>query len=429
MDVLGYIQTVAGNINQSAGGYTGDGVPAVGTYLNAPRGVVAGTYGSFYFADQDNNRIRYVDPNGIIHTVAGNGTQGYTGDNGKATNAELNLPAAVVMYPPEGASPTLFIADDNNQVIRAVDPGGTIYTVAGNGTPGAGGDHGPATAASFHAPIALAVVNGNLYVADYKNNEVRYLKQIIPVPAVSSGGVVSASAFGKLPAAAPGSWIEIYGSNLAAGTRLWASSDFESGIYAPTSLDGTSVTIGGLSAFVSYVSPGQVNVQVPGTVTAGPQPLVVTTAGGNSPAYSLTINAAEPGLLAPSSFNLSGVQYVVAFNPDGSYVLPTGAIAGLTSHPAKPGDTIVMYGIGFGAVKPSIPTGQLVKQDNTLANPFEVSIGGAQATVQYDGLAPNYVGLYQFNVVIPNVGAGAAVPLTFTLGGASDSQTLNLAVQ
>jgi hypothetical protein len=86
---------------------------------------------------------------------------------------------------------------------------------------------------------------------------------------------------------------------------------------------------------------------------------------------------------------------------------------------------IVIYGIGFGSVDPNIPPGQLVEESNTLAADFTISFGGVQATsVAYDGLAPSYMGLYQFNVVVPNVAAGDAVPLTFTLGGVSGTQAL-----
>jgi uncharacterized protein (TIGR03437 family) len=244
-------------------------------------------------------------------------------------------------------------------------------------------------------------------------------------PAITSGGVVSASAFGEFASAAPGSWIEIYGTNLAADTRGWQGSDF-TGVNAPTMLDGTSVTIGGQPAFVDYISPIQLNVQVPG-VAAGIQQLVVTAGGNRSAPYNLTIQAVDPGLLAPASFKINGVQY--AFALDGSnYVLPTGAIAGVSSAPAKPGDVIVLYGVGFGPVNPAIPEGQIVQQQNALPA-FSISIGGAPATVQYAGLAPNYVGLYQFNVVVPAIAASDAAPLTFQVNGTAGKQALYLAVE
>lgn len=246
-------------------------------------------------------------------------------------------------------------------------------------------------------------------------------------PAPSVQAAVSASAFGEFPTFAPGSWIEIYGTNLAANTQTWGSSDF-SGVIGPTTLGGTSVTIGGQEAFIDYISPLQVNVQVPGGVSTGAQPLVVTTAAGASAPFAVTVDATKPGLLAPSNFKIGGTQYVVAQFADGSYVLPPGAIPGLTSQRAQPGDTIVIYGIGFGSVTPSIPPGQLVEQLNTLAEPLTISFGGMAATVAYDGLASSYMGLYQFNMVVPKVEASDTVPLTFTLGGISGTQTLSLAV-
>ena len=187
--------------------------------------------------------------------------------------------------------------------------------------------------------------------------------------------------------------------------------------------------IGGEVAFIDYISPGQVNAQVPFDVATGLQQITLKTGGGTSSPLNVTVNALQPGLLAPASFDLDGIQYAVALFSDGTYVLPTGAISGINSLPAKPGDTIVLYGVGFGPVTPDIPAGQIVQQSNTLKSKLQVSIGGKPATVSYSGLAPNYVGLYQFNVVVPNIAASDAVPLTFTLDGAAGTQTLYIAVQ
>src|ERR1019366_8835043 len=136
-------------------------------------------------------------------------------------------------------------------------------------------------------------------------------------------------------------------------------------------------------------------------------------------------NAAQPGFLAPSSFSIGGKQYVVALFSDGAtFVLPPGAIAGVPSRRAKAGDSITLYGVGFGSVTPNIPAGQVVQQTNTLVAQLHVLFGQTEATVGYDGLAPNVVGLYQFNVVVPNVAASDTVPLTFTLAGVAGTQTL-----
>jgi uncharacterized protein (TIGR03437 family) len=247
-----------------------------------------------------------------------------------------------------------------------------------------------------------------------------------PVPAVT--GVVSAGQFGGFKSFAPGSWIEIYGSNLAAVTQTWSAADFN-GVLAPTTLGGTSVTIGGQNAFVDYVSPGQVNVQVPGGLSPGPLPLLLTTSGGSSAPFSTTLNSTMPGLLAPSSFNVGGTQYVVAQYANGSFVAPPGSIAGATTQRAHAGDTVLMYGIGFGTVSPSNPPGQITELTNNLTSALNISIGGTSATTSYAGLAPTFVGLYQFNVVIPSIAASDKAPVTFTLNGAAGTQTLALAVQ
>lgn len=212
------------------------------------------------------------------------------------------------------------------------------------------------------------------------------------------------------------------------GPQIWATGDFN-GVTAPTKLAGTSVTIAGQSAFVEYISAGQLDVQVPAGVSSGPQPLIVTTASGSSSPFTVNIVNAQPGLLAPASFNIGGTQYAVALFSDGvTYVLPPGSIPGVASQRAKPGDTITLYGIDFGPVNTFTAPGQIAQGQSTLAESFSVPLGGTQATVGYDGLAPNYVGLYQFNVTVPNVAASDSVPLTFSLGGASSTQKLAITV-
>jgi uncharacterized protein (TIGR03437 family) len=250
-------------------------------------------------------------------------------------------------------------------------------------------------------------------------------------PAISANGVVSAGAFGGYTSVAPGSWMEIYGSNLSATTRGWAGADFN-GANAPKSLDGVSVKIGGQDAFVDFISPGQVNAQVPSNVSSGQQQLTVTTPGGTSSAYTITVNDTQPGLLAIPSFAVSGKQYVVAQFADGSFVLPPGTISGVTTRQAKPGETIIIYGVGFGPVQDAngnnIPAGTIVSASNKLAKPFSLSIGGTTASVPYQGLAPNFVGLYQFNVVVPNIANNDLAALAYTLNGNVGPQTLYLAV-
>jgi uncharacterized protein (TIGR03437 family) len=159
------IYTVAGN---GTLGYTGDNGPATSAEMHGPYEVAADKAGNLYIADSGNNVIRKV-ANGVITTVAGNGTVGYTGDNGPATSAQLNAPYGVAV----DSAGNLYIADSANNVIRKVS-GGVIATIAGNGTPGYTGDNGPATGAQLSAPSAVALDSaGNLYIADFGNNVVR----------------------------------------------------------------------------------------------------------------------------------------------------------------------------------------------------------------------------------------------------------------
>jgi uncharacterized protein (TIGR03437 family) len=252
----------------------------------------------------------------------------------------------------------------------------------------------------------------------------------LPPVAPSIGSVVSASAYGGFTSVAPASFVEIYGSNLALDTRGWTKADF-TGNQAPTSLDDVEVSIAGQKAFVNYIvaNPGQVNVQLPSNIPTGAQQVTVTTKNGTSAPFNVTVNATEPGLLAPASFKIGGKQYVVAFHADNvTYVLPPGAILGLPSRPAKPGETIVMYGNGFGPVTPNIPAGELVQEDNQLATSLEIMFGNTQAKLAYFGLSPGLVGVYQFNVVVPAIPNNDLVPLTFKLGGVAGTQILYTAV-
>jgi uncharacterized protein (TIGR03437 family) len=468
VDANGTITTVAGG-----GACTiaiGDGGPATQASVCHPTGVAVDAVGNLYVADFSDYRVRKVAPGGTITTVAGNGQPigfggGSNGDGGPATSAEVvpdavavdtagnlyiadsmngrirKVSASGIISTFAGVSATgvavdtlgnVYLAEPGNALVQMVSPGGTITTIAGDGGQGYFGDGGPATSAELNQPNGVAVDSrGRIYIADTFNTCVRMLTPTAStaLPVVSSGGIVTASAFGAFPSVAPGSWIEIYGANLASDARSWTGADF-TGINAPTSLDGTKVTVGGQAAFIDYISPTQVNAQVPSNVATGSQPLIVTSAAGASAASTITVNQQQPGLLAPSSFIVGGKQYVVALFSDGvTYVLPPGAIAGIPSRRAQPGDNITLYGVGFGPVTPNIPAGQIVEQSNTLTGVLHVLFGQTQAVVGYDGLAPNAIGLYQFNVVVPNVAASDTVPVTFTLGGAAGTQTLYIAVQ
>ena len=195
-DLQSLIETVAGN---GTPGYGGDGGPAVAARLNWPRGVVLDGAGNLYISDGRNYRIRKVDAAGVISTVAGNGTQGYGGDGGRATAAQLRFPAGLAL---DGAG-NLYIADSAGRRIRKVDAAGVISTVAGNGTQGYGGDGGPATEAQLRGPTGVALDGaGNLYIADGSGSRIRKVDAAGVISTVAGDGVLGNSGDGGPASAA-----------------------------------------------------------------------------------------------------------------------------------------------------------------------------------------------------------------------------------
>lgn len=166
VDPAGTITTVAGTGNASSAGDTG---PAARATLDSPTDVAVDDGGRLYVAEVDGRRVRMIDRNGRISTVAGTGTEGFSGDGGPATQAELSYPIAVVAH-----SGNLYIADAVNRRIRRVDQAGTITTVAGNGNEGVTGDGGLATGAELNTPDGIAVgPDDALYIADHDSERVR----------------------------------------------------------------------------------------------------------------------------------------------------------------------------------------------------------------------------------------------------------------
>ena len=167
VDTNGVITTVAGS---GSAGYAGDGGEATNASLDSPYAVAVDEAGNLFIADLGNNCIRQVDTNGIITTVAGTGSADDAGDGGAATNASLSAPSSVAV----DAVGNLFIADTGNDCIRQVDTNGIITTVAGNGSAGYTGDGGAATNASLGYPFGVAVDGAdNLFIADTYNNCIR----------------------------------------------------------------------------------------------------------------------------------------------------------------------------------------------------------------------------------------------------------------
>ncbi len=172
VDTLGIISTVAGN---HIAGYSGDGGQATAAEINSIEGVGVDNKGNIYISDGGNNLIRKVNSLGIISTIAGNLYPGFSGDEGPATQAELNEPAGVAI----DVYGNIYIADEINNVVRMIDGAGIIHTVAGNSATGYSGDGGPATGAELYYVSALAFdTSGNMFIADEYNNVIREVKDI-----------------------------------------------------------------------------------------------------------------------------------------------------------------------------------------------------------------------------------------------------------
>jgi uncharacterized protein (TIGR03437 family) len=220
----------------------------------------------------------------------------------------------------------------------------------------------------------------------------------------------------------PGTWMEIYGTNLSATTREWAGGDFTAnGTKAPTALDGVRVKVAGKDAFVRYISPTQINVQAPDDIGTGNAIAVeVTNANGTG---STTVSAARvsPALLTTPSFLVGGRQYLAALFPDNTtFVGRANLIAGVAFRPAKPGDTIIIYAVGCGATTPASPAGDVSPAPRPLASPITVRFGETAATAQ---AFVGGIGLCQFNVVVPNVAVGD-IAIEATVDGVAAGQNL-----
>jgi uncharacterized protein (TIGR03437 family) len=207
----GTITTVAGN---GVAGFSGDGGLATSASLMFPLGMVRDSAGNLYFADGDNNRVRRISPDGVITTVAGNGAGRFAGDQGPAISASLNIPEDVAL---DGAG-NMFIADAGNNRVRKIDSFGVITTLAGTGTDGYSGDGGPASEAVLNFPWGLTTdASGNVYIADRVNNRIRVVSgSLTGLPYLTENSIMNGASLSQV--IAPGAIVSILGSDFAAGS-------------------------------------------------------------------------------------------------------------------------------------------------------------------------------------------------------------------
>jgi sugar lactone lactonase YvrE len=317
VDTNGIITTVAGDGSAS---YAGDGHAATNASLHYPWDLAFDSVGNLYIADTYNSRIRKVDTNGIITTVAGNGIATFAGDDGAATNASLNYPYGVAL----DAAGNLYISDGNNNRIREVGPNGIITTVAGGGD---GRDGGAATSASLDNPSQIAFDTvGNLYIADSSDNRIRKMDTNGIITTVAGNGIIGFSGDGGAATNARLSYPT--GVALDADGNLYIV-DFGNNRIREANTNGMITTVAGGGA--AY--PGNGGAATNATL-GGPQRVALDASGNlycgdtqGSRIREVHFGGYPTFTLTDVSTNNSGNYMVIITSPYGSV---TSAVATLT---------------------------------------------------------------------------------------------------
>lgn len=456
----GTITTVAGS---GAQGSSGDGGTATSASLNYPVGVAIDGSGNLFIADYGNNRVRKVSNGGVITTVAGTGVQGFSGDGGQATAAQLAFPITVAV----DAAGDLLIADAANSRVRKVTPNGVISTFAGNGTNVYPGDGVPAVNAGIGQPQGLALdTSGNVFISAVGNGAAVFrvassgtiMKIAGPGPGgltVSGDGVPASTASLGLPAGglrvdssgriyladeynsvriltpvnqsiligavvdaasqraiplSPGKIVVIYGTGM--GPAQLVTNQPQGGAYS-TQAAGTAVSFNGIPGPVLYTSATQVAAIVPYGITGDTAQVTVSYQGATSAAFTVPVAPAAPSLF---STNGTGAGQAAAVNADNSL--------NSAAHPVPAGSYLSLYATGEGQTTPAGQDGKVAATSLPLPAPqlpVTVTVDGQPATVLYAGAAPGEVaGLMQVVVQIPsNVTPGGYVPVVLQVGQAA----------
>ncbi|MFN7939532.1 MAG: IPT/TIG domain-containing protein [Bryobacteraceae bacterium] len=263
------------------------------------------------------------------------------------------------------------------------------------------------------SPIGALAVNWDV-VMDYTppDTAVTTRPTLISMAGVTHGATLRAGA-------ASGSWVALHGSALATNTRTWTAAEIVDG-NLPTSLDGVSVQINNQPAYVQFISPTQVNVLAPEAVSDGSVQVSLTNSNGTSAAVSVDFVRTSPGFFQYPDENIAAVR------PDGAYIAPDGLLTGVATTPAQPGETIVLYGTGFGATSPAAEPGKVVTSALRTASSVRVRIHNQDAAVSYSGLVS--AGLYQINVTVPELPDGD-YPVTAEVAGVRTGKFVKLRVR
>ena len=381
----GIITTVAGN---GTHGYSGDGGPATEAPVWGPNGVAVDTAGNLFITEYATNRVRKVTTDGIINTLIDGTTLGWT-LTGPAVDAAGNLYFVT------------FCDCDASSFVRRLAPAGVITTVAGNGQTGYSGDGGLATNAQLIGPSDVAVDGaGNIYVADEEAAVVRILRPIERPVWIST--VVDAASQKAAPVA-PGKLVTIYGAGLGPAQLVSPPNQVS------WELAGTAVYFNGTPTRILYSSATQVAAVIPDFLFVATAQITVAYQGELSDPFPVPALFSAPSLFTARQ---TGAGQAAALNADGS--------VNSAANPVKVGDSITLYATGEGFV--SIPDPPYLTACDALLHPglpVSVSIGGIQATVQCAGRRPDEA-VMRVMVQVPNgVQPGGYVPVVLKVGDAS----------
>ncbi|HEV2448271.1 MAG TPA: TIGR03118 family protein, partial [Candidatus Sulfopaludibacter sp.] len=370
------------------------------------------------WAKQDANKVGWVNGAGLgaVSTFDLNGNL----LQHLATGGPLNAPWGVAIAPATFGTfaGDILVGNFGDGTINAFDPttgnalgalmdqnGNTIVLpglwalLQGNG--GNGGD-----------------ANAIYFTAGGTNQKHGWLGSIQGTPAVSASGIETAG--GPAGGISSNAFISIYGANLSPITRSWTATDI-SGTALPKQLNGVSVTVNNKPAYVAFISPKQVDVLTPVDTTTGPVNVVVTNNGLVSAATSVTMNA-----FSPAFFVLKDGKSIAAIHAGGSLVGAATLYANLST-PAKPGETIAVFGTGFGTTNPGVSDGQVVTADLPLVTTPTITFNGTTAQSAYGGLVS--AGVYQFNVTVPASLADGDAAVVATSGSFSSPATAIITVK
>jgi uncharacterized protein (TIGR03437 family) len=248
------------------------------------------------------------------------------------------------------------------------------------------------------------------------------LTNMNPAPSITPGGVVPF--YSTATAIQPGEWVSIYGAGFANSASTW-NGDF------PTSLGGVTVTIDGKAAYLSYVSPTQIDLQAPDDSVTGSVPVVVTTAGGTFTS-TVTLVQFAPSFILFDSKHVAGIIY--RFDGSGAYgagsydiIGPTGNSLGYATVAARAGDSVSLFALGMGPTSPKVAAGQAFSGVAATTNPVNLLVNGVGVTPTFAGISG--AGLYQINLTIPAGLGSGDVPLAATVGGAQTPSYVVISLQ